>query len=146
MLLGPMPKTVEKSITINASASKVWDVLTNPTIVPEWVRLWWPSIVSVKSDWKVANTIVWKTREGIGAEGEVLAVRRNRMLEYTFDVKGNPKEQTIVYTLEEKPKQTILHISVGSFGESADERVCYQGAVESWEKSLPKIKELAEKL
>lgn len=139
-----MPKALEKAITINAPASKVWDVLTNPNVITEWVKLWWPSIVSVKSDWKVENTIVWKTREGVGAEGEVLAVRRNRSLQYTFDVKGNP-ELTITYNLEEHPKQTKLEVYVEGF-DSEKDKVCYEGTVESWDKSLPKIKELAEKL
>ncbi len=59
------PKSVHRTITINASPSAVWQTLTNPDIAKEWMS---PEKTStVTSDWQVGSPILfegtWDRRE-----------------------------------------------------------------------------------
>lgn len=56
------------------------------------------------------------------------------MLRFSF------KQQDLTYRLKERGGRTELSVSVGEF-----DRDCYPGALEAWNRSLPKIKQLAEK-
>ena len=57
-----MPKLfVEKTIEINAPASTVWDVLTNPEQTSEWA----PEFAGgaefrIESDWKLGSPVLWR--------------------------------------------------------------------------------------
>ena len=141
-----MPKIfVDKSIEINAPASKVWEVLTNPKLTKEWIKLWWPDIMVLESDWKLGSPVLWKVSGKIGATGIVMLVDPSRMLSFSFKVNGSSKQENIVYRLEGQKASCTLSISVGDFGDTQEHRLCYSGADEAWNQSLPKIKQLAEK-
>ncbi len=67
---------VEKSVEINASASKVWELLTNSTLIKEWLNNWWPDFGTIESDWKLGSAMYWKAVNGtIAGEGKILAIK-----------------------------------------------------------------------
>jgi uncharacterized protein YndB with AHSA1/START domain len=138
---------VEQSIVINAPAAIVWEVLTHADLNVQWIREWWPEIKEVRSEWKTAGPVTWITEDGeTGAEGKVFISSPPVMLSFSFKVNGleMEKQEDITYKLEETECDTTLHVSVGDFGDTPEHMACYPGAVESWEKSLPQIKRLAE--
>lgn len=78
---------VERSIEINAPASKVWEVLTNPELTEEWIHEWWPDLLILESDWKLGHPVLWRLADGIiGAEGTVSVVEPYTMLGFSFKV------------------------------------------------------------
>lgn len=139
---------VEKSIVINAPAAIIWEVLTHPGMNLQWIHEWWPEIAEVRSEWKTGGPVNWVTGSGEpGAEGRVFIANPPFLLSFSFKVSGLPgieKQEDITYKLEEHDGSCTLHVSVGDFGDTPEHEACYPGAVESWDKSLPKIRELAE--
>lgn len=142
-----MPKLfVEKSIEINAPASKVWEVLTNPALIKEWVKEWWSDFVTLESDWKLGSSMHWKITNGtIAAEGKISAIKPHTILSFSF--KGSaPKPVNETFRLKEQDGHTMLMVSIGDFGDNPTMKLYYLRAAENWDKYfLPKIKELAEK-
>ena len=56
---------VEKTVDINAPASEVWEVLTNPVLSKEWIKEWWPDFEILESEWKEGSPVIWKIKNGI---------------------------------------------------------------------------------
>ena len=137
---------VEKSIGINAPASKVWEALTNPDLTKEWIKQFWPDFGILESDWNLGSPVLWKDSNGkIDIQGKVIAVVPYKMLRFSFKA-DTPLQEEITYRLEEQDGHTLLTISQGDFGNTPEHEECYPGAVAGWDMNLPKIKELAEKL
>jgi uncharacterized protein YndB with AHSA1/START domain len=140
---------VEKSIVIHASAKSIWDVLTDPHLSREWIQTWWPEIQTVESTWRYGDPILWKLGNGeLAARGTVTNSHPYIELQFSFrvnDQNGIPKTEQIHYELEQGKGLILLHVKVGNFGDSQEHEACYAGAIESWNKALPKIRELAEK-
>ena len=67
-----MPKLfVEKTIEINAPASKVWDVLTNPEHTGEWApEFSGGTEFRIESNWKLGSPVLWR-----GQDGNVIVVK-----------------------------------------------------------------------
>lgn len=143
-----MPKLfVQKSIEINASASKIWEVLTNSVMAKKWIKEFWTDFGSFESDWKLGSPVLWKVSNGkIGAEGNVSIAEPYTMLQFSFKVNDTPvfKQEDLNYKIEDLDGRSVLVVSMGDFGDTLEHEMCYSGAVESWDKALPKIKELAE--
>ena len=49
---------VKKSIKINSSASKVWQVLTNPELTKQYMFG-----CEIISDWKVGSPVIWRGQQ-----------------------------------------------------------------------------------
>ena len=143
-----MPKLfVQKSIEINSSASKIWEVLTNSEMANKWIKVFWTDFGSLESDWKLGSPVLWKVSNGkIGAEGNVSIAEPYTMLQFSFKVNDTPvfKQEDLNYKIEDLDGRSVLVVSMGDFGDTPEHEMCYSGAVESWDKALPKIKELAE--
>lgn len=137
---------VNNTIIMNATASRVWQVLTGPELSKEWIKQWWPEFDRLESDWRLGSTVLWRTLDGdVGAKGIVTEVKPFTSLKFTFKPHSNVSNMDkIAYELHEKGGFTTLHVSVGDFADSPLHEQCYKGAIESWDKSLPKIKELSE--
>src|SRR5437667_6899994 len=148
-----MPKLfVDKTIEINAPASKVWDVLTSP----EHTRQWAPEFSGgaqfhIESDWKPGSPVLWKGQDGkVIVEGHVTAVEPKTFLRFTvFDVRGEKPpvtdEDGITYQLTEQNGKTLLRISQGDFSTMAEGEKYRDLSAEIWDRVLTKVKELAEK-
>jgi len=141
---------VEKSVDISAPASEVWEVLTNPVLSKEWIKEWWPDFEILESDWKEGSPVIWKINNSItGAKGKVTKAQPPTNLEFSFQVNDPsrpPHQETVIYKLNEQEGHTKLVVTVGDFGDTPEHELCYPGAEDSWNKSLPKIKDLAENI
>jgi uncharacterized protein YndB with AHSA1/START domain len=140
------PMILHTSIEIDAPAPKVWEVLTAPDLTVKWIRKWWPELKRLESTWEVDSLVEWRLADGtIGARGKVTKAEPHSELRYTFKIQDRgTSHEDVLYTLEEKEGRTRLPVTIVDFGDSPEHEVCYPGAVESWNRSLPKIRELAE--
>ncbi len=140
-----MPKLfVELSIKINAPASRVWAVLTDPA--QEYGKEWFHDFVTLDSDWKVGGSMHWKFSSGLTAEGKISAIKPCSLLSFSFKG-GAPKPVNETFKLKEREGTTVLTVLIGDFeSDPVLKHHYYPLAVENWNKYfLPKIKELAEK-
>ena len=138
---------IEKSVDIDAPAGRVWKTLTDPNISREWIRTWWPEFDVLESDWQPGSPVLWRLCNGtVGGEGIVVVSEPYWELSYNFKALEAPfeKEEVINFKLREINEVTLLAISIGNFGDSPEHEACYAGAVDAWNKSLPKIKKLCE--
>ena len=137
---------VEESIEINAKPEQIWKVLTDAELSEEWIKQWWPE-VHIESNWKLGDSVHWITENGsVGSEGRVTFMDPLKVVRFTFEVKGLevPKEEEITYVFHDKGDYTHFSVSVGDFGDTPEHEACYPGALDSWRRSLPMIKYLAE--
>jgi len=106
--------TVEKSIFINASTSKVWDALTNPEMVRQYLFG-----TNMSADWKVGGRITYRgSWEGKEYEdgGTILELVPEKILKSTYwssmsGTEDKPENYVVVtYSLEKKDNGTLLTI------------------------------------
>ncbi len=148
-----MPKLfVEKTIEINAPASKVWDVLTRREQTGEWApEFSGGAQFHIDSDWNLGSPVLWKGQDGnVIVEGEVTALEPNTFLRFTvFDVRWEKppvtEEDGITYELTEQSGKTTLRLLQGDFSVMAEGEKYHRLSAEVWDRVLPKIKALAEK-
>ena len=145
-----MPRLyLEKSIQIDVPAARVWNVLTDSAVSREWIRQGWPELQLLESRWQLGDPVLWRTVSGaVAARGTIWAIQPPVRLTFNFQLDrpgATPREEQVTYRLTERLGRTHLQVTVGDFGDSPEHERCYPAAVESWDRSLPKIKELAEK-
>ena len=143
---------VEKSIKINAPASRVWDALTRPDSTDQWaLEFSGGAEFHIESDWKLGSPVLWKGQDGsVIVQGNVTALEPNKFLRFTvFDVRGEKppvtEEDGITYELTEQNGKTMLRLSQGDFSVMAEGEKYHRLSAEVWDRVLPKVKELAEK-
>ena len=147
-----MPKLfVDKSIEINAPASKVWNVLTNTGYTAEWASEFsGGSPFHIESDWKLNSQVSWKGLDGKTiVEGNVTALEPGKLLRFTvFDVRSKrppvTEDDGITYQFSEKDGKTILHVLQGDFSAMPEGEKYHDLSAEVWDRVLPKVKKLAE--
>jgi uncharacterized protein YndB with AHSA1/START domain len=142
---------VNRSIEINAAPSKVWQVLTDPSLTAGWV----PEFGikgSLHSDWTMGSKVSWKDLDGrTFVEGTVTGLQPYKFLRYTvFDMgsKERPpvaEEDGITFRLSEEKGNTKLDLTQGDFSVMTEGQKYHQMSSEVWDRVLPKIKELSEK-
>lgn len=134
----------EATTVINAPASKVWDALTNPNLIKQYLFG-----TEVTSDWKVGSPITYRGEwEGKSYEdkGEILQIEPEKLLVSTFwsslaglpDVPENYK--TIHYELSPENGGTKLTITQDNNAnqEEADH------SAQNWNTVLDGMKKLLE--
>ena len=137
--------TAQATTLVNAPASKVWDALTNPSLIKQYLYG-----TEVTSDWKVGSPIIYKGEwEGKSYEdkGEILQIEPEKLLVSTFwsslaglpDIPENYK--TVRYELSPEGNGTKLTITQDNNAtqEEADH------STQNWKTVLDKLKELLEK-
>ncbi|MFH1185313.1 MAG: SRPBCC domain-containing protein [Chloroflexota bacterium] len=143
---------VDMSIEINASAPRVWDVLTLRQHTAEWASEFaagGPQI-SIESDWGLGNAVLWRDERGhVIVEGHVTAVELHGMLRFTvFDVRGErhpaSADDGITFKLTERDDRTRLWVSQGDFSTIADGEKYRDLSAQIWNRALARIKRLAE--
>jgi len=137
--------TATAKIEIRASADKVWDALTNPKLIKEYLFG-----TEAKSDWKVGSPItysgVWEGKH-YEDKGKILELVPRKLLKSTYwsSMAGKPDlpeyYQTVTYALSEAGGQTTLTITQENNPsvESAD----HSGS--NWKMVLEALKKLVEK-
>jgi uncharacterized protein YndB with AHSA1/START domain len=80
-----MPEVIRREIIINAREGAVWNALTNPVVLKQWMTE--PEMeMDIFTDWTVGSPIVNKGFHHIKFEdrGAVLKFEPNKILEYTY--------------------------------------------------------------
>jgi uncharacterized protein YndB with AHSA1/START domain len=135
-----------KSVTIDAPRAKVWDALTNPLKVKQYMHG-----TTMSTDWKVGSPITW-TGEWQGQsyedKGTVLAVEPERLLKTThWSPMGGSQDEpenyhTVTYELAEQGGKTILILTQDN---NATQEEADKMAENNWGLMLQGLKETAEK-
>jgi uncharacterized protein YndB with AHSA1/START domain len=106
--------TAKASIKINAAGIKVWDGLTNPSIIKKYMMG-----AKVDSDWKKGSSITWKGEfkgKPYEDKGKILEIEPHTKLKYSHfspmsgekDVPENYHTVTINLSGDEKQTMVIL--------------------------------------
>ncbi len=147
-----MSLIVENRISINAPASKVWEVLTQP----EWTKQYMFGCETV-SDWQPGSELLWKGayegKEMVFVKGHIVTIEPGKLLVYTTidpnsaidDVSENYLHVT--YRLTEENGQTLFTVTQGDYSTVAEGERRYQEAYnngEGWNPIIVEIKKLAE--
>ena len=143
---------VEKTIEINAPASKVWNALTEREYTDQWaLEFTGGAEFHIESDWNPGSPVLWTGQDGsVIVQGNVTALESQKLLRFTaFDVREEKPpvtdEDGITYELTEQNGKTLLRISQGDFSAMAEGEKYRNFSAEIWDRVLPKVKELAEK-
>lgn len=138
-------KTLNKKIRINAPTSKVWDTLTNPDQIKQWLYG-----TNVISDWKVGSSILstgnWQGTE-YKDKGTILKFQTEKIFQYNYwsGFSGLPDSSEnysiITFDLTPEESNTVLTLTQSNFStESA-----YQHSDKNWDATLEVMKKLIEK-
>ena len=135
-----------KSITIQASRDEVWEALTDPEKVKEYMHG-----AEMSTDWKKGSPIVWKGEwkgRSFEDKGTVLAVEPKKLLSYThWSPMGGSEDKpenyhTVTYDLAGEDGKTTLTLTQDNnpTQEEAD-----QMAQNNWGPVLEGLKETVER-
>jgi uncharacterized protein YndB with AHSA1/START domain len=143
---------IENSITINASPTKVWDVLVNP----EQTKKYMFGCEAV-SDWRVGSPLLWRGqyegKEIVFVKGTVVDIKPERLLVYTVidpnsTIEDIPENYlTITYELTRKNGKTHFKVTQGDYSKVGDGDRRYKESYnsgEGWNPILVEIKKLVE--
>ena len=132
-------------IEIDAPATKVWDALTDPGQIKEYMFS-----SQVESDWKPGSPIVWRGEfEGKSYEdkGEIVEVQPERRLKMThFSPLGGKEDapenyHTLLYELEERGSAT--RVSLRQDNNPSEEAAEHAGG--NWNVMLAALKRCVER-
>lgn len=134
---------ITKTIEINADISAVWDALTNPEKVRQYLFG-----TDVVTDWKVGSPIVFQG-EYQGKQykdgGVILAIEQKKILQYTYwsgfsGLEDKEENYTVVtYRLDTKGNLTILTLNQQGFPNEK----ALKHTEQNWAMVLEKIKEIS---
>jgi uncharacterized protein YndB with AHSA1/START domain len=117
---GAYPDIV-KTIVIDASPSKVWDALTIPALIKQWMS---ETDIDIVTDWQVGQPIIIKGdwyKAGFKNAGTVLQFEPERMLQYSHlsslsRLPDTEENHTVLsFTLEPTSGQTTLTLTASNF-------------------------------
>ena len=140
------PNLIAKvEVSINAPVDKVWEALTNPVLIKEYLFG-----TEVVTDWKVGSPIIWKgVWQGKNYEdkGKIIGLVPEKLLETTYwsglsgitDIPENYKKVT--YELVEMGVSTKLTLTQDNNKTEEDKRHSEQ----NWKMVLDGLKKLLEK-
>jgi uncharacterized protein YndB with AHSA1/START domain len=133
------------STTINAPASKVWDALTNPQMIKQYMFG-----TDVISDWKVGSTIVYRGEwqgKPFEDKGKILEMEREKALVSTHwsplsGVPDTPENyHTVSYHLKEMDGRTEVTLTQDNNANEEEKAHSEQ----NWKHMLEGLKKLLER-
>lgn len=141
---------IKKSIGINASKEKLWDVLTKDEMTRSWYKAFNPGAYA-ETDWKQGSKVIFKDGSENGMIGNIVASEPGKIISTEFDgmlVNGvedydsqdakNIKGFKETYHISGEGNKSTLSIEQETAAEYGDMMQTM------WDKALPLIKELAE--
>ena len=138
-------KIINKTLFINASPAKVWDTLTNPELIKQWLFG-----TNVISDWNEGSPIYF-TGEWQGTEykdkGTILQFEKEKVFQYNYwsGFSGLPDSieyySIITFTLEPTSKGTQLTLTQNNFPTETG----YEHSDKNWDTVLELMKNIIEK-
>lgn len=143
---------IENTITINAPANIVWDLLTNP----EKTKMYMFGCEAL-STWNVGDELIWKGnyegKEMVFVTGNIVSINTNKKLVYTtFDPNSSIENipvnyLTVSYELFEENNHTTLVVTQGDYNKVAEGERRFKESYnngQGWNPILVDIKKLAE--
>lgn len=141
--------TAKSTVLINAPASKVWETVTNPIAIKEFMMG-----MEAISTWKEGEELRWKGRHEEkpedNAKGEIITIKPYTKLVYTFYYPGYgyPDEPTyynqVVYTLKPTGLNTTVSVKQGDFSVFKEGEIFLGHTQSFWDGAIQKLKELVE--
>ncbi|MBC7889307.1 MAG: SRPBCC domain-containing protein [Ferruginibacter sp.] len=137
--------TGNATISIHATASAVWNALTNPELIKQYL-----SGTEAISEWKEGSPIIFKGEwEGKLYEdkGTILIVELNKLLKYNYWSSLSGREdkpehyEVITYELFEEGGDTTMTVTQ----ENIPDEKMKAHSVQNWRKILNGMKEIIEK-
>ncbi|HYK38370.1 SRPBCC domain-containing protein [Alloacidobacterium sp.] len=141
---------IRKSIEVNATAEALWKVLTDNTLIPQYMF----GCVA-ETDWKPGSPLLWKgAADGkLYVKGHVVTADAPRRLEYTCIDPNNPAVPdipanylTMIYEIRKQGEGLVLEIIQGDYSKVVEGQKRYEDTLKGDDYILVKIKELAEGL
>ena len=145
-----MENTIELTTTINAPAAQVWDALTNPDKIEQYMFG-----SRCESDWKPgskSNFFITQDDKQINVvKGEVIRNIPGKLLEHTLFPAGaglndSPENYIVItYELQEHGDETDLTITQKGYKYVENGLERYIDSQKGWKAALPKLKDVVEK-
>ena len=138
---------INKAVNIDASTSKIWDMLTNPELMKKWMMT--DSEINIITDWKVGNPMLIRGNlHGINFEnkGKVLRFELEKILGYSHlsslsRLPDNPKSYSVLeFKLVPMENQTTLILTISNFPTEA----IYKHLASYWNVTLEILKRMME--
>ena len=133
------------SLTINAPIANVWNALTNPAMIKQYMFG-----TNVTSDWKAGSSITWKGEwQGKSYEdkGVILKIEKERLLQYNHfsPLSGQPDvpENYHTVTIELSGKEAQTDISLAQDNNANDQE--REHSEKNWKMMLVSLQQLLEK-
>jgi uncharacterized protein YndB with AHSA1/START domain len=135
-----------KTVNIDATRERVWEALTDPEKVKQYMHG-----TEMSTDWKEGSPIVWKGEwKGRSYEdkGTVLAVEPQKLLKYThWSPMGGSEDKpenyhTVTYELAGEDGKTTLRLTQDN---NASQEEADKMATDNWGPVLNGLKETVEK-
>lgn len=135
------------TITIRATADRIWQALIDPEITPRYMYG-----CTVESIWTPGSPVLWKgVADGtLYVKGNLVAFEPGKKLSFTvIDPNGKypdiPENYLVTtYLLEEADGGTRIDVSQGDYSTVAEGEQRYQHAEPGWTMTLSKLKEILE--
>ena len=137
-------KILKKAIIINATTSEVWNAITNPDLIKEWLFG-----TKVISEWKVGNPILftgnWQGTD-YADKGTILKFDIEKVFQYNYwsGFSGLPDSSenysVITFELTSKDNATMLNLMQSNFGTET----MYEHSDKNWDETLELIKKIIE--
>lgn len=143
-------KTIRKSIALDASKEKVWDVLTKDQYTRDWLGAFSPGSHAI-SDWQTGSKIVFADDSGYGVIGRIVTHDPYELLSMEYygiikdDIEDLESKEAQVYNgthetyrLTSKDGKTVLDIEADIVDES------FGSMSALWDKAILRIENLAQ--
>jgi uncharacterized protein YndB with AHSA1/START domain len=136
---------LNKSIDVNAPVSMVWDALTKPAIIKEWLYG-----TNTISEWKIGSPILFMgTFNGkeYKDKGIILQLEKEKILQYTYwsgfsGLPDTPENYSIVtFLLKTAADKTVLTLTQSNYATET----AYERSEKSWKTTLELMKTIIEK-
>ena len=132
-----MHSAVQKDIEVNASASKVWRLFTDPLLSREMGGTY-------DSDWNTGSSISWVDTSGaIQFRGVILHLEPEQFLQHSVIDETGAISSVITYNVHEVYGSTSIHVRENFMNPIDD--ASYNNAMARWDLMLKLMKETAEK-
>ena len=115
--------SVKADITIRGTVSQVWEALTNPEQIKQYMF-----VAEVVSDWSVGSPIVWKGEwkgKSFEDKGRILEIQQGKRLRYSHfsPLSGAPDrpESYHTVTIHLEREDGAVHVDISQDGNGSEE-------------------------
>jgi len=141
-----MTQEINKTVTISSPVSRVWEVLTNPELIKQWML---DTEINVTTDWQIGGPIIfrgslhWTAFEN---KGTILQFEPEKAFQYNYwstlsGLPDVPENYTIVgFVLNPAEGGTTLTLTLSNF----PNKVIYKHLDFYWTVTLDILKKLCE--